>query len=220
MLIAGALYFCSCAEVVAQLRIALRADPSISYNRATVLSDSLQNVEAVASALASFGLVFELEPTERYHLLLTLSYQPRHLRFNYDRIPPGETSFEKREEYYKLQYICLGLGVNLLTDDILPRTRLAFAIEPALALRIYQVSVEEIASEVDKFLVERASVADLSFRFSGVAEIDIGIQTSIFVGPFYEPGLLNMVGKEKSLPQNTDLNVRNRRIGLTAGIKF
>lgn len=220
IILAIMLYFFCLQEASAQLRIGLRADPAISYNRPTVLSDSLQNIEGIASALVSFGLVFEIEPTERYHLLLTLSYQPRNLRFKYDRIFPGQQTFENAEEYYKLQYICLGVGINLLTDDILPRTRLAFAVEPALALKIYQISAEEKASEVSKFLVDRSSVVDIFFRFSAVAEIDIGLQTSIFLGPFYEAGLVNMVGKEKNIPLDTDLNIRNRRTGLSVGIKF
>ena len=218
----GIVLCCACLfEASAQLRIALRADPGLSYNRVTVLSDSLQNFDPVVSALASFGLVFEFEPAERYHLLLSLSYQPRRLQFAYDRIPSKETAFIKREEYHRLQYLCLGAGLKLLTDDLFPRGRLMFAIEPALAIRIYQITAEEVnASDFEKFLVDRSTLADVFFRFATALEVDIGVQTSLFVGPFYETGLVNMFGKEKDLPRDADINIRNRRIGLTFGVKF
>ena len=57
-------------------------------------------------------------------------------------------------------------------------------------------------------------------RFVAGIEFDVGVQTGLFAGIFYERGLVNMVAKGKNLPQNTEFLLRNDCIGLSVGIKF
>lgn len=204
----------------AQLRIGLRFEPAISYNRVRVVTDSLRDFSSVASLLPVAGLFFEFEPSERYHIVLDVAYQPRHLRYHYERLLKGQTEFVKKEEHQKLQYLTLGVGIKLLTDELFPKGRAYFMTSPHFALKLEQRPAEQEASVVEQFLVNKATFADISLRFLTGIELDIALQTAFFAGISYERSLIDMLNQEQNLPQNTDIDIKNDRIGLSVGIKF
>ena len=210
----------SATQAYAQLRISLRLDPTISYNRVELVSDSISAFNAKSSFLSSLGVVFEFTPHDRYHFLLSVNYQPRHVRYNYNRRLPGRDQPVKESEFQKLQYLTLGTGLKLLTDDIFTNGRMYFTLEPTFAFKIHQNLEGESAKLLEERIVEQARFIDVMLRLVAGAEYDIGLQTALFAGIFYERGFVNMVAEGKNLTRDTKFLLRNDRIGLSLGIKF
>ena len=191
------------------------------------MSRSLRNMVPQPDFLAGVGMFLETETTERYHVVFDLSYQPRRLHYSYERevidLEEKTTSFsaeDQLEEHQKLQYMCLGVGLKLLTAEFIPNNQFYLMIKPTFALNIHQTAASQDIDAIDAFLVKNVTWCDVVMHFTLGTEIVLAPQTSLVLGGFYERGLIDMVAGTQNLPEMTDLSLKNSRIGLSLGIKL
>ena len=204
----------------AQVSIGIRFAPSISYNRVNLTSDSLRNFDPTSSAVASVGIFSEMSFAERYAFLLSVNYTPRHLRYSYERLHPGATQFIEQEEFKKIQYLNLGVGLKLYTQDVFPSSRLFLSIESLIDINLHSEYDENTLEVIESSLVKEDALLNASLRIEPGVEMSLGLGTSLFVALSYTRSLANLIGKPQNLPKSTELSIKNQSIALVLGITF
>ena len=184
--------------------LGLKISPTLNFNRIESQVDTITINDSPNSAKFLFGLFTDINLSENYIFNTGVMYTSRKLVFS----ATGDSGTGYNEEFI-LDYIEIPITVKLLTNEFSIDTRAYAQIGFA-----FDVTVNQTAKINPELNPNKYSTGDSNFYFGVGVDKMLGTTTGIFLGIFYQRGLIDISGK------NDLISAKNDILGLDFGVKF
>lgn len=189
----------------AQVQLGVKASPTITFNRWTSNSDSINIVNSRDDVRFTAGLTADFEIRENYFFNTGLLYSIRKLTFAAENLNTGETDAEQ----YSLEYIEIPLTLKLFTNDVGVDSKIYFQPGFTLDFLVNWKGINKNDTRITKL-----NFFDSSFYVGAGYDKKLGVTNSFFVGLFYQRGLVNVANN------NPGIDLKNDILGLDLGFRF
>lgn len=187
-----------------KVRLGLKISPTINFNRFQSNVDSISVNNSENSFKYLFGLFTDFRMSDNYIFNTGVMYTSRKLNFS----ATGASGAQYNEEFV-IDYIEIPLTLKLLTNEFSIDTRVYAQIGFAFDITVNQTSKNNPELNTDKY-----SSGDASFYIGAGIDKMLGTTTGLFLGLFYQRGLVDISGKNELITAKNDI------LGLDFGIKF
>lgn len=187
------------------LRLSLKVDPAITFNRFTSKTDTLAIDNLHDDIRLTFGLAADIGITESYFFSTGLLYSLRKVSFSATNEQAGVTD----EEQYSLEYLELPLTLKLYTNDVGIDSKIYFQTGFTADFLVNWKGINKDDTRIEKF-----NFFDSSFYVGAGFDKQMGVTSAFFAGLFFQRGLINIA---KDSPTFT---LKNDLLGLDLGLRF
>jgi len=192
--------FCSYSQV----QIAIKAGPTITFNRFLSNTDSIAIDNTRDDTRFTAGLVTDFEFSDNYFFSTGVLYSLRKLSFAAVNLNTQESDAEQ----YTLEYIEIPLTLKLLTNDIGVDSRVYFQTGFTVDFLVGWKGINKNDTRI-----EDLNTFDSSFYVGTGFDKNVGVTNSFFIGAFYQRGMVNI--------SKTDaITLKNDLLGLELGFRF
>lgn len=171
---------------IAQPEIGLKFSPTLSVNRVSTESDTV-NVDGSGLGIRfMFGPVLDFYLGKNYYFTTGLLYAPQRVSFDYNSNNGAEIT-----ETYNLQYLQIPVMLKLLTNEI--------SLDKSIYFNIGfngEFKINEKDADKENFIVEDFKAFNTSLHLGFGLEYRIGVSTRIQVGFGYNRGLINVTSNQ------------------------
>jgi hypothetical protein len=194
-----------------QIRMGLKAAPSLSTNRFDTESDTLRFSSFKTGMRFSGGLTIDLPiaMSSNYYFSTGALFASKRVGLTALNRPTNRET----TEVYSLQYLQVPATVKLLTAEIGLDKRVYFQLGPILEFNLHEKPQRETNSYVENFKFIQTSL----FFASGM-EFQLGMNTRVYGGFSYTRGLSNVVSQ--SVRMDKKMVIKADMLALELGIKF
>jgi len=193
------------ATAQSEIQLGLKASPTVTLNRYTSNTDSLEFRNDRDDTRFTFGLFLDIPFAERYFFSTGIMYSVRKVTFE---VVNTNTSNIVAEQY-SLEYLEIPLTIKLFTNDIGVDSRIYFQTGFTID---FLVNWRPINQSYDQ--VQDLNVFDASFYVGGGFDKKLGVTNAFFVGIFFQRGLVDVANNTPAVTLKNDV------LGLDLGFRF
>ena len=186
------------------LRLSLKVNPAITFNRFTSETDSLIFSNNEDDVRPTFGLAADIGLTESYFFSTGILYSLRNVNLSANT-STGLTENEK----YQLEYIEIPITLKLYTNDLGVDSKIYFQTG-----FMFDILVNWKGATSSDDMIEKLKFFDTSFFVGTGFDKQLGVSTAIFIGIYYQRGLVNVAN------DNPEFTLKNDLLGLELGLRF
>ena len=187
------------------LRLSLKVNPAITFNRFTSETDSLSFETSEDNIRPTFGLAADLGLTESYFFSTGILYSLR----NVNLTAVNESTSVSDIEKYQLEYIEIPVTLKLYTNDLGVDSKIYFQTG-----FMFDILVNWKGGDNSDDLIEKLRFFDTSFYIGTGFDKQLGVSTAVFIGVYYQRGLVNLASN------NPEFTLKNDLLGLDLGLRF
>jgi hypothetical protein len=203
------LCFISIAAAAQDYTIGIKLGPTITFSKPSTEGPTNYKGESEIDFLV--GAFVDYKFKENYHFNFGINYASKLTQVF---IPnPQSTSADLARSAYEQDFLQIPLLIKLYTNEITLDTKVYFNFG-----MIPEIRVNNTAKSTNDDIIRELRGFDIAGNFGGGLERNIGVNTSIFAGFFYNVGFINQIKTQN--PAFDELSLKNRLIALEFGIKF
>lgn len=191
--------------------IGIKLGPILTFTNPSTDGNTANYDGDGASVQFLLGAFADYQFKENYHFSFGINYASKAIGFEARSTQSISTLLGAAK--FTQEFLQIPALLKLYTNEVILDTKIYFNFGIVPEIRL----TNDANSNNDDIVREFRSF-DLAGNFGGGLERNIGVNTRLFAGLFYNLGFINQVKSQN--PNFDELSLKNRLFGLELGIKF